>query len=293
MRAPRSLAILSLAGSLVLAACGDAPSDTSASTSTAEAGSTTALAKPAVSLPQEAPTELVITELAAGSGVAAGVGDAVLVHYVGVLSDGGEEFDSSYGSEPLEVVVGAGRVIPGWDQGLVGVQQGTRRQLDIPADLAYGDSPPNGGGGVIQAGAALSFVVDVVVVLPASDVADEPQITLSPADNLAATDSTELIVGTGPSPQDGQNVAVQIMSFRADTGELLASSWGGPPLTFSYSAESLVYPGLLVAVKGMQIGGRRQAQLPFVLMFDGQGSPDFGLPPEVDVVVVIDLVAVY
>jgi len=291
MRTRRSFAYFSLAGLLVVAACGDAPTDANPSTSVAV--NTTALTKPAVSIPQESPTELVITELTAGTGKAAEVGDAVFVHYVGVLSESGEEFDSSYGSEPLEVVVGAGRVIPGWDQGLVGVQQGARRQLDIPADLAYGNSPPNGGAGVIQAGAALSFVVDVVVVLPASDVADEPQITLRPAANIAATDSTELIVGTGPSPQDGQNVAVQIMSFRADTGELLASTWGGPPLTFSYSAESLVYPGLLVAVKGMQIGGRRQAQLPFVLMFDGQGSPDFGLPPEVDVVVVIDLVAVY
>jgi FKBP-type peptidyl-prolyl cis-trans isomerase len=105
--------------------------------------------------------------------------------------------------------------------------------------------------------------------------------------------STDLIVGEGPSPQDGQNVAIQIMTYRADSGALLASDWGVPPLQFSYSAQSQVYPGLLAAVKDMRVGGRRQTQLPFLLMFDGQGSPDFGLPPGIDVVVVVDLVAVY
>lgn len=294
MRSPRFLASLSLVLSLALAACSDATSDSSDSVATdVPTTTTTARSKPEVSLPAQMPTDLVVTDLTTGSGPAAEVGDGIVVHYVGVLSDTGEEFDSSYGADPIELLIGAGRVILGWDRGLVGAQQGTRRQLDIPADLAYGDTPPNGGAGLIQAGDALSFVIDVVAVLPTSNVEDEPQITLSPASNIPVLQSTDLIVGAGPSPQDGQNVAIQIMTFRADTGELLASDWGGPPLTFEYSAQSQVFPGLLAAVKDMQVGGRRQTQLPFLLMFDGQGSPGFGLPPEVDVVVVIDLVAVY
>ena len=68
---------------------------------------------------------------------------------------------------------------------------------------------------------------------------------------------------------------------------------GGPPLTFAYSAESDVYPGLLAAVKGMQLGGRRQVQIPFPLMFDGQGNEGLGLPASIDLVVVIDLIGIY
>ena len=88
-------------------------------------------------------------------------------------------------------------------------------------------------------------------------------------------------------------VAVHIVSFRADTAERLASDWGGTPLTFSFSAASDVYPGLLAAVEGMQVGGRRQVQIPYSLMFDGLGSEGLRLPPSIDLVLVIDLISVY
>jgi peptidylprolyl isomerase len=294
MRSTRFLFSLSVVLSLTAAACSDA-SNTSDSESNGSFGTTTtvALQKPSVDKPDEIPTELVVTDLIEGSGPAAKTGDDLFVHYVGVLAADGQEFDNNYDSAPIEFVLGTGRVIRGWDDGLVGAQQGTRRRLDVPADLAYGDSPPNGGSGLIKAGTALSFVIDVVAVLPRSNAADEPQIVVAPNSNIEVLQSTDLIVGEGASPQDGQNVAIQIMTYRADTGELLASDWGGPPLTFSYSAQSTVYPGLLAVVKDMKVGGRRQAQVPFILMFDGQGSADFGLPASVDVVVVIDLVAVY
>ncbi|MBI4884798.1 MAG: FKBP-type peptidyl-prolyl cis-trans isomerase, partial [Actinobacteria bacterium] len=138
-----------------------------------------------------------------------------------------------------------------------------------------------------------TFVLDIVVVLPLSDAADEPDIAVSPAANVDVLDSVDLVVGDGATPADGQSVAINIMTYRADTGELLASDWGGPPLTFTYAANSEVFPGLLAAVKGMKVGGRRQSQVPFILMFNGEGSSDFGLPAGIDVVVVIDLVAVY
>lgn len=290
MRSTRCFVGLSIVLSVTTAACGDAANS---SDSTELVTTAATLTKPSVSLPADEPTELIVTDLVVGSGPVAAVGDTVVVHYVGVLSATGEEFDSSYGASPLDFQLGAGRVIQGWDQGLVGVQQGTRRQLDIPSDLAYGDSAPGGGSGPIQAGDALSFVVDVVVVLPTSSAADEPQINVSPASNITVLQSTELVVGEGATPQDGQTVAIQIVTYRADTGELLVSDWGGPPLTFLYSAQSNVYPGLLAAVEDMKVGGRRQAQVPFSLMFDGQGSADFGLPASIDLVVVIDLIAVY
>jgi peptidylprolyl isomerase len=120
--------------------------------------------KPEVVLPTELPTELVITDLVDGEGPAAQVGDTVLVHYIGVISETGEVFDNSYDrGQPFPVTIGTTNVIAGWTQGLVGVQAGTRRQLDIPAELAYGDQ----GNGSIQPGDAISFVIDVLSVEPA------------------------------------------------------------------------------------------------------------------------------
>lgn len=292
----RSAAVL-VAAAMGLAACGDATVSTSTDTgpaTTAAGGvpTTVALVKPTVSVPSTPPTELVITDLVDGGGPVAAVGDTVVVHYVGVRTADGEEFDNSYDrGAPLEVSLGGGQVIAGWDQGLVGAQAGGRRQLDIPASLAYGDNPP--AGGPILPGDALSFVVDIVVVLPMSSAADEPAVTLAPAENVPSLVVDDLILGTGAKPVDGSTVAVHIVSFRADTGERLASDWGGVPLTFSFSVDSQVYPGLLAAVKGMQEGGRRQVQIPYSLMFDGQGSEGLGLPPSIDLTVVIDLVIVY
>lgn len=292
MRSLRHLVGLFVALSFAAAACSD---DSNNSTETNANGGvgTTVQQKPTVSLPSEVPTELIVTNLVTGSGPAAEVGDDLLVDYVGVLSADGQEFDSSYDRAPIQFTLGTGGVILGWDQGLIGVQQGDRLQLDIPTELAYNQSPPNGGTGVIKAGDALSFVVDVVAVLPRSDAADAPQVDVAPSENIAVLQITELIVGDGPAPQDGQTVALQIVLYRADTGELLTSGWGGPPLTFAYSAQSNVFPGLLAAVEDMQVGGRRLAQIPFTLMFDGQGSESFGVPAQIDLVVIIDLIAVY
>lgn len=123
--------------------------------------------KPEVEIPAEMPTELGVTTLVEGEGPEAAVGDTVTVHYVGVRSEDGTEFDNSYEREtPFAVVLGTGSVIQGWDEGLVGAQAGERLQLDIPADLAYGDVPP---GDPIQPGDALTFVIDVISVTPAAE----------------------------------------------------------------------------------------------------------------------------
>ena len=294
MRSSRCLVSVILSLSLAAAACSDSGTKSNPDPNGSSATTTTApLLKPTVDKPAAIPIDLVVTDLLPGAGPVAKVGDDLLVQYVGVLAADGQEFDSSYGGAPIEFILGTGHVIRGWDDGLVGVQAGTRRRLDVPSDLAYGDAPPNGGTGLIKAGAALTFVIDVVAVLPQSDKANEPQIVVPGAGNIPVLQSTDLIVGDGASPQDGQTVAIQIQTYRADTGELLASDWGGPPLTYAYSAQSNVFPGLLAVVKGMKVGGRRQAQVPFILMFDGKGSANFGLPHSIDVVVVVDLIAVY
>jgi peptidylprolyl isomerase len=94
----------------------------------------------------EAPTALKAETLISGNGAAIKNGEQATVQYVGVLFKNGEEFDSSWGKgkEPFQFTIGAGGVIPGWDQGVLGMKVGERRRLTIPADLAYGaqGSPP-------------------------------------------------------------------------------------------------------------------------------------------------------
>ena len=122
--------------------------------------------KPEVELPAVEPTDLVITDLVVGEGPEAEAGDTVLVHYVGVLSSDGTEFDNSYDrGTPFPVTLGTGGVIQGWEEGLLGVQAGGQRQLDIPADLAYGDT---GSGAIIGPGDAITFVIDVLEVQKAN-----------------------------------------------------------------------------------------------------------------------------
>ncbi|MEV5690220.1 FKBP-type peptidyl-prolyl cis-trans isomerase [Micromonospora globbae] len=102
--------------------------------------------------------KLTVTPLIKGTGPAVKAGQTITTNYVGVLYKDGQEFDSSWSrGEPASFPIGVGQVIKGWDQGLVGVTVGSRVQIDIPADLAYGENPQGGA----PAG-PLRFVVDVL-----------------------------------------------------------------------------------------------------------------------------------
>ena len=83
--------------------------------------------------------ELKIVDLVVGDGVAAVKGALLVCHYTGTLEDG-TVFDSSYNhGRPFQFVIGSGRVIKGWDQGLMGMKVGGKRKLFVPSALAYGE----------------------------------------------------------------------------------------------------------------------------------------------------------
>jgi peptidylprolyl isomerase len=166
------LLIFALCAALMLAVtgCGSSGDDSSSTQASSEAttaessgGDTNLNAKPKVTVPDgEPPKELEEIEIVEGEGAEAKSGDKVTVQYVGVGYDSEEEFDSSWSrNEPFSFTLGAGEVIKGWDQGVAGMKVGGRRELIIPANLAYG---PAGSPPVIGQNETLIFVIDLLAV---------------------------------------------------------------------------------------------------------------------------------
>ncbi len=106
------------------------------------------------------PSGLQYNDLVVGTGDQARSGATAVVHYTGWLLDG-TEFDSSKGLDPLEFVIGQGRVIKGWEEGVGSMKVGGKRELIIPPELAYGD---RGASSTIPPGATLRFEVELIAL---------------------------------------------------------------------------------------------------------------------------------
>jgi len=191
---PSKLAPIVLAIAVIGAACGGAsqePIEAADSTepSTTVATSTTVAqgpvptepappiddlaTKPVIVIPDtDPPPDLVIVDRIVGDGDEAVAGSLVTVQYVGVRYSDGGQFDASWDrDQAFEFELGARRVIAGWDRGVEGMRVGGRRELIIPAPLAYGDRSPSE---EIPSGSALIFVVDLVSVVPPAPSFAEP-----------------------------------------------------------------------------------------------------------------------
>jgi peptidylprolyl isomerase len=162
---------------LALSACGDdddepaAQGTTDTQATTAEEPSPSAQrealedtsTKPEIPKPSGSPPrQLVKEDIVKGKGKPAAAGDTLVVNYVGVTFSTGDEFDASWDrGQPFPVQLGAGQVIKGWDQGLVGMRKGGRRMLTIPPELGYGAQgyPP-----AIPPNETLVFVVDALEI---------------------------------------------------------------------------------------------------------------------------------
>lgn len=108
-------------------------------------------------------TKLIITDLEIGTGKAAVKGALIVCNYEGFLEDG-TKFDSSFDhGRPFQFVIGSGRVIKGWDQGLMGMKEGGKRKLFVPAELGYGERQI---GKFIKPHSNLIFHVEMIEVRP-------------------------------------------------------------------------------------------------------------------------------
>ena len=144
------------AGSATSTDTGAPSADTTASTTSDQSTSST------MTPPQTASDGLKVQELAQGTGTPAANGDTVVVNYTGSLTNG-TVFDSNVDPkfnhvQPFQFTLGAGQVIKGWDEGVLGMKVGEERILTIPASLGYGAA---GAGSTIPPNATLTFDVTV------------------------------------------------------------------------------------------------------------------------------------
>jgi peptidylprolyl isomerase len=117
---------------------------------------------PTVIVPSGAPpTQLESADLIVGTGPAAAAGDSITVQYVLATYSSRKVIQSSWTSQPFQFTLGEGQVIPGWDQGVLGMKVGGRRELIIPPSLGYGAQSPGAG---IAANDTLVFVVDLLKI---------------------------------------------------------------------------------------------------------------------------------
>jgi len=297
----RTTLVASIA-TLVLVGCGGDPAQELAenaditdvsleplsNTSTTEA---VQLDRPLLAAPSVIPTELIITDIVEGTGRAVSEGDTVWVDYTGVRSADGLEFDNSYQrGEPIAFTVGIGSVIDGWDTGLIGAKAGGQRRLDIPADMAYGDNPP---GGVIEAGDALTFMLEIRAVVATSTSDDIPEIDTAAYPPTEDLELTDLSIGEGAVVQVGDSAILHLLIGNADSGDILFETWSEGQPTLIQVVEGYSIPGLYEGLQGMAVGGTRAMSVPAELAFGDEGIPDLGLAGGTPILLVVELVGTY
>jgi FKBP-type peptidyl-prolyl cis-trans isomerase len=231
---------------------------------------------------------LVYTELAVGSGGPPHPGEALTAHYTGKLEDG-TEFDSSRDANPIVFVLGAGEVIPGWEEGFASMKEGGRRRLTIPPGLAYGSQgqPP-----AIPPDATLVFDVELLQI-----EATGQEITtdsgLKYVDREIGRDQTFQAV----TPEDGDEVAVHYTGELEDGTKFADTLAGGEPYTLVLGSDSEI-EGLDEGVSTMKVGGSRRLIVPPDLAYgdDGEeiifGDQTVTVPPGATLIFEVQLLGV-
>ena len=221
-------------------------------------------------------------ELEEGTGTAANTGDFVEVHYTGKLEDG-TVFDSSLDrGQPYRFPLGAGQVIPGWDEGVALMKEGGKATLVIPPELGYG---AQGAGGVIPPNATLIFDVELISVTPA------PKPEEIAAADYTTTDSGlqyyDMIEGEGDTPQEGDNLSMHFRAWIQEDSILLADSYDrGQPIHFPLGSDD-VFEGWNEGVSTMKVGGKRQLIIPPELGFGN--DPNSGIPADAILILEVEL----
>lgn len=193
------------------------------------------------------------TELAAGKGIAAKSGDVVTVTYTGKL-DSGKVFDSSEGKGPYAFQLGGGKVIAGWEKGIVGMKVGGKRKLVIPPELGYGSRSM----GPIPANSRLTFEIKLLRI-DANGAKQKVEIK-------------ELKAGKGNPVKMGDRVAVHYRGTFLNGHKFDSSYDRNAPIKLKVGAGDVI-KGMEQGVLGMKVGGKRHVVIPFELAYGRAGRP--------------------
>ncbi len=218
--------------------------------------------KPTSISPGGIPPTLETTDLIQGDGNTAASGDVLIMHYVGVLEDG-TQFDASWDrDDTFSFTLGEGRVIQGWDQGIVGMQEGGRRVLSIPPEQAYGAQSPSPD---IPDNSPLYFVVDLVSVISPPTVENAP----APVTELEVTVLEE---GDGEVIEVGDFIDLHFVAIVQETGEVIGSSFQqGQSARFEIGADPTQFlAGFDEAIPGNTVGSWLRIVVP----------PELGIVPD-------------
>jgi peptidylprolyl isomerase len=210
---------------------------------------------------------LKLKDVKTGEGEEAKAGTVVQVHYTGWLTDG-KKFDSSLDrGRPFTLILGAGQVIKGWDEGVAGMKEGGKRRLQIPPELGYGE---RGAGKDIPPGATLVFEIDLLKVKPGVKIED-------------------LKAGEGPAAKRGDTVQVHYTG-KLTSGKQFDSSVGKDPFSFKLGAKEVI-AGWDVGVAGMKVGGKRKLTIAPELGYGEDGAGD-DIPPNATLVFEVELLKI-
>jgi peptidylprolyl isomerase len=231
----------------------------------------------------------------------------VTVQYVGYDYQTHEKFASSWDEgKPFTFTLGKGEVIDGWEEGLVALENGDRRELVVPPSEAKGPFPK----GAPQNHAAI-FVVEAVPTKPleeqvkrptAAETANEsgetgappiksdkskPKVKVPSGPPPKKLEIKDLEEGKGPAAKAGDEVTVHYVGVNYKSGKQIDASWDrGEPFTFKLG-EGAVIPGWDKGVAGMKVGGRRELIIPPQLGYGSQGAGP--IPPNETLIFVVDL----
>ena len=210
------------------------------------------------------PDKVQITETVQGTGDSVVDFDFVSVEYTGKLRDG-KVFDSSVGKDPISFIIGVSQVIPGWDQGILGMKVGGKRTLVIPPSLAYGKTgfPP-----VIPANSTLTF-----------------EVTLKKIERANIETTAE---GSGDKAVPGDTLELNYKGTFPD-GKQFDSSLdkGRTPILVQVGRLNMI-PGFVQGLLGVKAGEKRKITIPPSMAYGVKGRPPI-IPPDSTLVFEIEV----
>lgn len=222
-------------------------------------------------------------EITTGTGKAPETGDIITMHFIASLTDGTVLANTYSQGQPASAVWGAGRLLPGWEEGIGLMKEGGKATLLMPAELAFGAQ----GTSTIPPNSQVMFEVELI------KVAKAPVPSTVTDDQLTTTDSGlkyyDLAAGQGAEAvEKGHVETLYVMWVKTGEGfDFIDQSEAGSPVPFIVGRGDVVFPGWEEGVKGMKVGGKRLLVIPPELAFGAAGSGV--IPPNATLVMEIEL----